>query len=107
MATPATSMSTTVRQSDEIRRIIDDFSATLSKATSEIKVLTREKGEVERAYEDLMEVNENLIKDLVRKKASSFSRANFKPFVFLLKCIELVSKVRLAQPLGYMSIKCH
>lgn len=62
--TPATSMSTNVRQSDEIRRIIDDFSATLSKATAEIKVLTREKAEVERAYEDLMEVNENLIKDL-------------------------------------------
>ena len=65
--TPSTSVTSNVRQSDEIRRIIDDFSATLSKATSEIKVLTKEKAEVERAYEDLMEVNENLIKDLVRK----------------------------------------
>ena len=55
-----------VKMSDEMRRIIDDYSATLNKATLEIKALTKEKTSLEKAYGDLMGVNEKLIKDLVR-----------------------------------------
>ena len=51
--------------SQQIRSIIDDYSATLNKATKEIKALTQAKGSLEKAYEDLMVVNENLIQDLV------------------------------------------
>ena len=52
--------------SQEIRSIIDDYGATLTKATQEIKALTKAKASIEKAYEELMVVNENLIQDLVR-----------------------------------------
>ena len=54
------------KMSQEIRSIIDDYGATLSKATQEIKALTKAKASIEKAYEELMAVNENLIQDLVR-----------------------------------------
>ena len=60
------SSTSSVKMSDEMRRIIDDYSATLNKATLEIKALTKEKTSLEKAYGDLMGVNEKLIKDLVR-----------------------------------------
>jgi hypothetical protein len=51
--------------SQQIRSIIDDYSATLSRATLEIKALTKAKGSLEKDYEELMVVNESLIQDLV------------------------------------------
>ena len=58
--------SSNTKMSQEIRSIIDDYGATLNKATQEIKALTKAKASIEKAYEELMAVNENLIQDLVR-----------------------------------------
>jgi hypothetical protein len=64
--TSSSTPSSGVKMSDEIRRIVDDYSATLNKATAEIKALTKKNAAMEKSYEDLMEVNEKLIQDLVR-----------------------------------------
>ena len=48
----------------EIRNIIDDYNATLKRATKEIKALTLEKQNLEKEYEKLLTLNENLAADL-------------------------------------------
>lgn len=57
-ATPPTSTSI------EIRNIIDDYNATLRRATKEIKGLTRDKSKLEVEYEKLLTINETLATDL-------------------------------------------
>ncbi len=61
-----TASTTNSKMSLEIRSIVDDYGATLAKALAEIKTLTKAKASIEKAYEELMVVNENLIQDLVR-----------------------------------------
>ena len=48
----------------EIRTIIDDYNATLKRATKEIKALTMEKKKLEKEYEKLLTINETLASDL-------------------------------------------
>jgi len=48
----------------EIRTIIDDYNATLKRATKEIKALTTEKKKLEKEYEKLLTINETLAADL-------------------------------------------
>ena len=48
----------------EIRTIIDDYNATLKRATKEIKALTIEKKKLEKEYEKLLTINETLASDL-------------------------------------------
>lgn len=48
----------------EIRTIIDDYNATLKRATKEIKALTVEKKKLEKEYEQLLTINETLAADL-------------------------------------------
>ena len=48
----------------EIRTIIDDYNATLKRATKEIKALTVEKKKLEKEYEKLLTINETLATDL-------------------------------------------
>jgi len=57
-ASPSTSTSV------EIRTIIEDYNATLRRATKEIKGLTREKSKLEVEYEKLLTINETLANDL-------------------------------------------
>jgi len=49
---------------EEIRRIIDDYNATLKKATAQIKSLTKERNALENEYEKLLTLNEGIASDL-------------------------------------------
>jgi len=55
-----------VTSAEEIRRIIDDYNATLKKATGQIKCLTKERHDLEVEYEKLLTLNEGIASDLER-----------------------------------------
>jgi len=52
-----------VTSAEEIRRIIDDYNQTLSKATAKIKSLTKERNQLEVDYEKLLTLNEGIATD--------------------------------------------
>ena len=50
--------------SEQVRNITNDYNALLVKATKELRVLTAEKAKLEQQCEQLMTVNENLVRDV-------------------------------------------
>lgn len=53
-----------INSAEEIRRIIDDYNATLKKATAQIKSLTKERNDLFVDYEKLLTQNEGIASDL-------------------------------------------
>ncbi len=54
----------------DVRDLVDAYGATLSQATKEIRALTKSKATLEKSYEQLLDTNETLVKDLVRPAGS-------------------------------------
>jgi len=55
----------TTHMREEIRSLVDAYGLTLQKATAEIKALTQSKRALEKSYEELLDTNETLMRDLV------------------------------------------